>query len=183
MWLRPPVLLLRMRVTGATTAYSFEVSADPRDGTDFVQTNPTHATSLELVALNDNVRLRRQTVHFWTAARSRIRCRRIRPGEHVRVDLPELRFDPMVDLTTAGRSSTARPLVFRSFRRSSSATSNRGTRTSAGLPTAGLSAARLPAAGLPVAARACDDVHGSAARDAVGLDPGLFSLLSVNHPE
>ena len=65
-----------------------EVSADPRDGTDFVQTNPTHATSLELVALNDNVRLRGMTVHFSDGRTFSRQMQTIRPGEHVRVDLP-----------------------------------------------------------------------------------------------
>jgi hypothetical protein len=65
-----------------------EVSADPRDGTDFVQTNPTHATSLELVALNDNVRLRGMTVHFSDGRTFSHQMQTIRPGEHVRVDLP-----------------------------------------------------------------------------------------------
>lgn len=65
-----------------------EVSADPRDGTDFVQTNPTHATSLELVALNDNVRLRGMTVHFSDGRTFSRQMQTIRPGERVRVDLP-----------------------------------------------------------------------------------------------
>jgi hypothetical protein len=65
-----------------------EVSADPRDGTDFVQTNPTHATSLELVALNDNVRLRGMTVHFSDGRTFSQQMQTIRPGQHVRVDLP-----------------------------------------------------------------------------------------------
>lgn len=65
-----------------------EVSADPRDGTDFVQTNPTRATSLELVALNDNVRLRGMTVHFSDGRTFSHQMQTIRPGERVRVDLP-----------------------------------------------------------------------------------------------
>ncbi|HUS27957.1 MAG TPA: hypothetical protein VMZ53_05595 [Kofleriaceae bacterium] len=66
-----------------------EVSADPRDGSDFVQTNPVHAQSLELVALNDNVRLRGMTVRFTDGRTFSQDMRTIRAGEHVRIDLPE----------------------------------------------------------------------------------------------
>jgi hypothetical protein len=66
-----------------------EVSADPRDGSDFVQTNPVHAQSLELVALNDNVRLRGMTIRFADGRTFSQQMRTIRAGEHVRVDLPE----------------------------------------------------------------------------------------------
>jgi len=66
-----------------------EVSADPRDGSDFVQTNPVHAESLELVALNDNVRVRGMTVRFSDGRTFSHELRTIRAGEHVRVDLPE----------------------------------------------------------------------------------------------
>jgi hypothetical protein len=65
-----------------------EVSADPRDGTDFVQTNPTRAGRLELVALNDNVRLRGLTVRFTDGRTFSQPMRSIRPGERVMVDLP-----------------------------------------------------------------------------------------------
>lgn len=65
-----------------------EVSADPRDGTDFVQTNPTRATSLELVALKDNVRLRGMTVHFSDGRTFSQPMQTIRPGQRVRVELP-----------------------------------------------------------------------------------------------
>ena len=65
-----------------------EVSADPRDGTDFVQTNPTHATRLELVALNDNVRLRELTVRFTDGRTFTQQMSTIRPGERVMVQLP-----------------------------------------------------------------------------------------------
>jgi len=65
-----------------------EVSADPRDGTDFVQTNPTRAGRLELVALNDNVRLRGLTVHFSDGRSFSQAMYTIRPGERVMVDLP-----------------------------------------------------------------------------------------------
>lgn len=65
-----------------------EVSADPRDGTDFVQTNPTRAGRLELVALNDNVRLRELTVRFADGRTFSQRMNTIRPGERVMVDLP-----------------------------------------------------------------------------------------------
>src|SRR5262245_40262905 len=65
-----------------------EVSADPRDGSDFVQTNPTRAGRLELVALNDNVRLRGMTVQFSDGRSFFQRLNTIRPGERVMVDLP-----------------------------------------------------------------------------------------------
>jgi hypothetical protein len=65
-----------------------EVSADPRDGTDFVRTNPTHATRLELVALNDTVRLRGVTVRFAGGRTFTHEMRNIRPGERVMVQLP-----------------------------------------------------------------------------------------------
>jgi len=66
-----------------------EVSADPRDGTDFVQTNPTRAGRLELVALNDNVRLRGMTVHFSDGRTYSQALSTMRPGQRVMVDLPE----------------------------------------------------------------------------------------------
>ena len=65
-----------------------EVSADPRDGTDFVQTNPTHAGRLEFVALNDTVRLRGITVRFSDGRTFSQQMHNIRPGERVMVDLP-----------------------------------------------------------------------------------------------
>src|SRR5689334_6787720 len=65
-----------------------EVSADPRDGTDFVQTNPTRAGQLELVALNDNVRLRGMTVHFSDGRTFSSPMNTIRVGDRVMVDLP-----------------------------------------------------------------------------------------------
>ena len=65
-----------------------EVSADPRDGTDFVQTNPTRAGRLELVAVNDNVRLRGMSVHFSDGRSFSQAMSTIRPGERVMVDLP-----------------------------------------------------------------------------------------------
>ncbi|HEY5948713.1 MAG TPA: hypothetical protein VIV40_24650 [Kofleriaceae bacterium] len=65
-----------------------EVSADPRDGTDFVQTNPVRAGRLELVALNDNVRLRGMTVHFSDGRTYSQQMNTIRPGERVMIDLP-----------------------------------------------------------------------------------------------
>jgi hypothetical protein len=65
-----------------------EVSADPRDGTDFVQTNPTRAGRLELVALNDSVRLRGITVRFSDGRTFSQPMRNIQPGERVMVDLP-----------------------------------------------------------------------------------------------
>jgi hypothetical protein len=66
-----------------------EVSADPRDGSDIVQTNPVQAHELELVALNDNVRLRGLTVQFSDGRSFSQRMNTIRPGDHVMVDLPE----------------------------------------------------------------------------------------------
>jgi hypothetical protein len=65
-----------------------EVSADPRDGRDFVRTNPTHATRLELVALNDTVRLRGVTVRFADGRTFSQAMHDIRPGERVMVQLP-----------------------------------------------------------------------------------------------
>ncbi|HEX5062560.1 MAG TPA: hypothetical protein VFV99_24475 [Kofleriaceae bacterium] len=65
-----------------------EVSADPRDGSDFVQTNPTRAGKLELVALNDSVRLRGMTVQFSDGRTFSQPLRTIGVGERVMVDLP-----------------------------------------------------------------------------------------------
>lgn len=65
-----------------------EVSADPRDGSDHVQTNLTRAGSLELVALNDTVRLRGMTVHFTDGRSFSTHLRSVRPGHPVNVDLP-----------------------------------------------------------------------------------------------
>jgi hypothetical protein len=65
-----------------------EVSADPRDGTDHVQTRLTRAGSLELVALNDTVRARGLTVHFSDGRSFSTSLRNIRPGDPVIVDLP-----------------------------------------------------------------------------------------------
>ncbi len=65
-----------------------EVSADPRDGSDHVQTNRTRAGSLELVALNDTVRARGMTVHFSDGRSFTTSLRSIRPGERQTVDLP-----------------------------------------------------------------------------------------------
>jgi hypothetical protein len=65
-----------------------EVSADPRDGSDFVQTNPTRAGRLELVALNDNVRLRGITLQFSDGRTFSQPMNTIRVGERVMVDLP-----------------------------------------------------------------------------------------------
>ena len=65
-----------------------EVSADPRDGSDFVQTNPTHAGRLELVALNDAVRLRGMTVYFSDGRSFSQQMTTIVPGQHVMIDLP-----------------------------------------------------------------------------------------------
>lgn len=65
-----------------------EVSADPRDGTDYVRTNPTRATRLELVALNAPVRLRGVTVRFADGRTFHQRMSTIRPGERVTLQLP-----------------------------------------------------------------------------------------------
>src|SRR5262245_9796723 len=65
-----------------------DVSADPRDGSDFVQTNPTHAGRLELVAFNDVVRLRGMTVYFADGRSFSQRLYTMRPGQRVIVDLP-----------------------------------------------------------------------------------------------
>lgn len=65
-----------------------EVSADPRDGSDFVQTNPTRAGRLELVALHDTVRLRGMTVYFTDGRAFSQRMTPIRPGQRVMIDLP-----------------------------------------------------------------------------------------------
>jgi len=65
-----------------------EVSADPRDGSDFVDTNPTHADRLEFVAVNDAVRLRGFTVRFSDGRTFSQSMRTIAPGQHVMVQLP-----------------------------------------------------------------------------------------------
>jgi hypothetical protein len=66
-----------------------EVSADPRDGRDFVQVDATRADSLELVALNDTVRLRGMTLHLSDGRAISQRIGAVRPGQPVLVDLPE----------------------------------------------------------------------------------------------
>lgn len=68
-----------------------EVSADPRDGSDFVRTNPTRAGRLELVALGDAVRLRGLTVHFSDGRAFSQRVSTIARGQHVMIDLPQYR--------------------------------------------------------------------------------------------
>lgn len=81
-------------VASANSAYwrdnglLLEVSADRRDGTDVVQTNPTRAGRLELVALVDAVRLRGMTVHFSDGRTFYQPMSTIRPGDRVMVDLP-----------------------------------------------------------------------------------------------
>lgn len=65
-----------------------EVSADPRDGTDHVRTNPTRATRLELVALNAPVRLRGITVRFADGRTFSQPMSTIHPGERVVLELP-----------------------------------------------------------------------------------------------
>jgi hypothetical protein len=66
-----------------------EVSADPRDGRDLVQVDATRADSLELVALNDTVRLRGLTLHLSDGRAIAQRVGPVRPGQPVLVDLPQ----------------------------------------------------------------------------------------------
>ncbi len=66
-----------------------EVSADPRDGSDFVQTDPTRADRLELVALDDAVRLRGLTIQFSDGRSYSQPMSTIVPGQRVMIDLPE----------------------------------------------------------------------------------------------
>jgi hypothetical protein len=66
-----------------------EVSADPRDGRDLVQVDATRADRLELVALNDAVRLRGLTLHLSDGRSISQRVGTVRPGQPVLVDLPE----------------------------------------------------------------------------------------------
>lgn len=65
-----------------------EVSADPRDGRDRVQVDATRADSLELVALNDAVRLRGLTLHLADGRAITQRIGVVQLGQPVRVDLP-----------------------------------------------------------------------------------------------
>ena len=65
-----------------------EVSADPRDGRDLVQVDATRADSLELVALNDTVRLRGLTLHLSDGRALTQRIGLVQPGQPVHVDLP-----------------------------------------------------------------------------------------------
>jgi hypothetical protein len=66
-----------------------EVSADPRDGRDLVQVDATRADRLELVALNDTVRLQGLTLHLSDGRAISQRVGAVRPGHPVLVDLPE----------------------------------------------------------------------------------------------
>lgn len=65
-----------------------EVSADPRDGHDLVQVDATRADSLQLVALNDTVRLRGLTLHLADGRAIAQRVGAVQPGQPVHVDLP-----------------------------------------------------------------------------------------------
>lgn len=65
-----------------------EVSADPRDGRDFVQVDATRANQLELIALNDTVALRGITLRFADGRAMQHRMGAIQPGQPVTVDLP-----------------------------------------------------------------------------------------------
>src|SRR5262245_24106192 len=66
-----------------------EVSADPRDGSDFVQVNPMHADAVELVALNAPVDLRGMTVRFSDGRSFHTYAHGVLPGQPVTVDLPQ----------------------------------------------------------------------------------------------
>jgi hypothetical protein len=66
-----------------------EVSADPRDGRDFVQVDPTRADSLELRALNDTVALRGVTLRFADGRAISRTLGFVQPGQPMRLDLPE----------------------------------------------------------------------------------------------
>ena len=68
-----------------------EVSADPRDGSDFVQVNPMRAQGLELTALNATVQLRGMTVRFADGRSFYANAHNVRPGQPVRIDLPHTR--------------------------------------------------------------------------------------------
>jgi hypothetical protein len=65
-----------------------EVSADPRDGRDIVQVDPTSADSLELVALNDVVNLRELTLHMSDGRTISQHVGPVQPGAPVEVALP-----------------------------------------------------------------------------------------------
>lgn len=65
-----------------------EVSADPRDGRDFVAVDATRADSLELIALNDTVTLRGITLRFSDGRAMSQRLGAVQPGQPVLVDLP-----------------------------------------------------------------------------------------------
>jgi hypothetical protein len=66
-----------------------EVSADPRDGRDLVNVDPTRADSLELIALHDTVALRGMTLHFADGRAVSRTMGFMQPGQPVRIDLPE----------------------------------------------------------------------------------------------
>jgi hypothetical protein len=66
-----------------------EVSADPRDGHDFVQVDATRADQLQLVALDDTVTLRRMTLHFADGRSISRPMRFVQPGQPLLVELPE----------------------------------------------------------------------------------------------
>lgn len=65
-----------------------EVSADPRDGRDFVQVDATRANQLELIALTDVVTLRGMTIHFADGRAMSQHMGFVRPGQPVMVTLP-----------------------------------------------------------------------------------------------
>lgn len=65
-----------------------EVSADPRDGRDFVAVDATRADRLELIALNDTVTLRGITLRFADGRAISQRLGAVHPGQPVLVDLP-----------------------------------------------------------------------------------------------
>jgi hypothetical protein len=69
-----------------------EVSADPRDGTDYVRVNPQHARRLAMVALHDIVDLRGMVIHYADGRAFQPRYHGlIRPGQRVLLDLPPTR--------------------------------------------------------------------------------------------
>jgi hypothetical protein len=68
-----------------------EVSADPRDGRDFVRVDPTRADSLELIALNGTVTLQGLTLHFADGRVMSQRMRLLYPGQRLLVELPPSR--------------------------------------------------------------------------------------------
>jgi hypothetical protein len=65
-----------------------EVSADPRDGSDFVDVNPMRADAVELVALNAPVDLRGVTFQFSDGRSFHAFAHGVMPGQPMTVELP-----------------------------------------------------------------------------------------------